>query len=394
LQILAISSHYHASSFKFAAMRIAVNTRFLLKNNLEGYGYYIHELMQRITQTHTQHEFLFVFDRPFDAAFIYGKNVTAKVLKPTARHALSFKIWYDIQFTLAAKKFKAHVMVSLDGFCSLTTSIPQVLAVHDLAFIHHPKLIPFWHLWYYKLYQKKFIQKAAQLVTVSEFSKQDIIHQYKINSNKIHIVGNAPRKNFVPINSANKEYAKKHYAEGCEYFLFVGGIHPRKNLLQLLKAFSLFKKRQLSSMKLLVAGKLAWQYSDIIERLKTYKYRDDVFLLDYLPEGELAKVTAAAYALIFPSVFEGFGVPIIEAMQSGVPVACSNTSSMPEVAGNAALFFDPLNETDIAQQMMLLYKDETLRTQLIEQGFENAKQYSWNTSAQQLWQIIEQTATI
>jgi hypothetical protein len=87
-------------------MRIAVNTRFLLKNNLEGYGYYIHELMQRITQTHTQHEFLFVFDLLFDAAFIYGKNVTAKVLKPTARHALSFKIWYDIQFTLAAKNLK------------------------------------------------------------------------------------------------------------------------------------------------------------------------------------------------------------------------------------------------------------------------------------------------
>jgi len=373
-------------------MRIAVNTRFLQKNKLEGFGYFIHELLQRITQEHTEHEFLFVFDRPFDASFIYAKNITTKVVGPQARHALTFKIWYDIQFTLAAKKFKANIILSLDGFCSLTTTIPQILAVHDLAFIHHPTYIPFWHLWYYKLFQKKFIQKATQVVTVSEFSKKDIVQQYGISEQKISIIYNAARTSFVPINFEDKEYAKRHYAQGCEYFLFVGGIHPRKNLLQLLKAFSVFKKRQLSSMKLLVAGRLAWHYDDVLEKLKTYKYRDEVILLDYLPERELAKITAAAYALIYPSYFEGFGVPIIEAMQCGVPVACSNTSSMPEAGGEAALYFNPNNETEIAEQMMVLYKNEQLRSNLIEKGFTQAAKYNWNHSAKQLWQIIEQTA--
>lgn len=373
-------------------MRIVVNTRFLLKNRLEGYGYYIHQLMQRITEAHPEHEFLFLFDRPYDTSFIYQKNVTAKVIGPQARHFFAFKLWYDIQLTLAAKKFKANIILSLDGFCSLTTKIPQILAVHDLAYIHHPNFLPARHLWFYKIYQKKFLQKATSIVTVSNYSKQDIVQQFKIAEQKINIISNAARSQFVPIHFEDKEYAKRHYAQGCEYFLFVGGIHPRKNLMQLLKAFSIFKKRQLSSMKLLVAGKLAWKYQDVLEKLKTYKYRDEVILLDYIPERELAKVTAAAYALIYPSYFEGFGVPIIEAMQCGVPVACSNTSSMPEVAEDAALYFDPNNEAEIAEQMMMLYKNEQLRSNLIEKGFAQAAKYNWNESAKQLWQLIEATA--
>lgn len=374
-------------------MRIAVNTRFLLKNRLEGYGYYIHQLMQRITEAHPEHEFLFLFDRPYDTSFIYQKNVSAKVIGPQARHFLAFKFWYDVQLTIAAKKFKANIILSLDGFCSLTTKIPQILAVHDLAYIHYPNFLPSRHLWFYKIYQKKFLQKATQIVTVSKYSKQDIVQQFKIEEQKISIISNAAREQFVPINFEDKEYAKRHYAQGCEYFLFVGGIHPRKNLMQLLKAFSIFKKRQLSSMKLVVAGKLAWKYQDILEKLKTYKYKEEVILLDYIPERELAKVTAAAYALIYPSYFEGFGVPIIEAMQSGVPIACSNTSSMPEVAADAALYFNPNNEAEIAEQMMLLYKNEQLRSNLIEKGFKQAAKYNWNNSAKQLWQLIEATAT-
>lgn len=374
-------------------MRIAVNTRFLLKNRLEGYGYYIHQLMQRITEAHPEHEFLFLFDRPYDTSFIYQKNVSAKVIGPQARHFLAFKFWYDIQLTIAAKKFKANIILSLDGFCSLTTKTPQILAVHDLAYIHYPNFLPSRHLWFYKIYQKKFLQKATQIVTVSKYSKQDIVQQFKIEEQKISIISNAAREQFVPINFEDKEYAKRHYAQGCEYFLFVGGIHPRKNLMQLLKAFSIFKKRQLSSMKLVVAGKLAWKYQDILEKLKTYKYKEEVILLDYIPERELAKVTAAAYALIYPSYFEGFGVPIIEAMQCGVPIACSNTSSMPEVAADAALYFNPNNEAEIAEQMMLLYKNEQLRSNLIEKGFKQAAKYNWNNSAKQLWQLIEATAT-
>ena len=370
-------------------MRIAVNTRFLQKNKLEGYGYYIHELMQRITINHPEHQFLFLFDREFDDSFIYNTNITAKAIGPKARHPLSFRYWYDIQFTRAVKKFKADVIVSLDGFCSLTSKVPQILAVHDLAYLHYPDFIPWYHLWFYKLYQKKFMQKAKHIVTVSEFSKQDIISNFKIPAKKISVVPNGIRNNFKPLSYEQKDNVKNEYTLGNEYFLAVGGIHPRKNIMQLLKAFSQFKKWQQSNMKLVIAGRLAWQYEIFIEKLKSYKYRNDVVLTGYINDDSLAELMGGAYALVYPSLFEGFGVPIIEAMQSGTPVITSNTSSMPEVGGDAALHANPDDVDDLAKQMMLIYKDEKMRNQLIEKGFIRARQFSWDVSAIKLWELIE-----
>ena len=145
-------------------------------------------------------------------------------------------------------------------------------------------------------------------------------------------------------------------------------------------------------MKLLVAGRLAWQYDDVLTKLKTYKYRNDVVLLDYVPEDQLAKLTAAAYALVYPSYFEGFGLPIIEAMQSEVPVITSHTSSMPETGGDAALYANPSDPDAIAKQMLHLYRDESLRARLIAAGKEQAARFSWDTAAAQLWEVIVATA--
>jgi len=373
-------------------MRIAVNTRFLLKDKLEGYGYFTLEIFKRIVARHPQHEFLFLFDRAYDESIDFGPNVTKKLVGPAAKHALSFRWWYDVKLPLILKKWKADVFVSPDGFCSLTTSTPQVLVVHDLAFLHYPKFIPKHHLFFYKRYTPKFIKKAAAVLTVSEFSKQDITTNYQAAADKIKVCFSAAKPIFKPVDWQTKEAIKAQYSDGKEYFIFVGGIHPRKNLLQLLKAFSIFKKWQKSSMKLLVAGRMAWQFNDVIEKLKTYKYRQDVVLLDYLPDADLALITASAYAAVYPSFFEGFGVPIVEAMQSGVPVITSNCSSMPEVGGTAALYADPADANAIAQEMMLLYKDENLRSQQITAGLKRAQQFNWDDSADIVWSAIEQHA--
>ena len=141
-------------------------------------------------------------------------------------------------------------------------------------------------------------------------------------------------------------------------------------------------------MKLLVAGRLAWKYDDILEKLKTYKYREDVVLLGYLPDNKLARVTAAAYAIVYPSYFEGFGLPILEAMQCEVPVITSNTSSMPEIGGAAALYADPSDADAIAKHMLNLYRNETHRSQLIEAGKIQASKFNWDRAAEQLWKNI------
>jgi glycosyltransferase involved in cell wall biosynthesis len=372
-------------------MRIAVNTRFLLADNMEGYGYFIAETFKRITKNHPEHQFIFLFDRPFDKRFLLSGNIIPVVTGPAARHPLLWKFWYDIKVTAALKKHKADVFLSPDGFCSLTTSVPQCIAVHDLSFLHFPSHIKKSHLLFYKRYTPKFLAKAKTIITVSDFSKEDIVKHYKTPEEKINVVYSAAKEIFKPVAEKVKEEVKNKYTEGKEYFIYIGAIHPRKNLLNILKAFSLFKKRQQSNFKLIIAGRLAWKNDTLAENLKTYKYKGDVIMTGYVAETELVNLLASAYCLMYPSLYEGFGVPPLEAMQCNVPVITSQSSSMQEICGDAALYADPQNYTDIADKMMQVYKDETLRNELIKKGRDMCKKYSWDKTAELLWQTIIKT---
>jgi glycosyltransferase involved in cell wall biosynthesis len=371
-------------------MRIAVNTRFLLSDYLEGYGYFTFEIFKYLTHSYPEHQFIFIFDRPFDKRFIFAPNITPVVIGPPARHPLIWKYWYDVKIPLVLKKYKADVFVSADGLCSLTTKLPQCLVVHDLAFLHYPSHIKKSQLFFFKRYVPKFLKKAKSIATVSEFSKRDISHHYKIDPRKINVVYSAAKEIFKPVAIEIAEETKNKYANGKEYFLYVGAIHPRKNLLNLLKAFSIFKKRQRSNIKLILAGRLAWKYDFFMQNLKKYKYRDDVIMLGYLCEDELVKIIASSYALLYPSLLEGFGVPVLEAMKCNVPVITSSHSSMEEIAKDAALYADAENFEDIAENMIRIYKDENLRKELIEKGKMIAPQYSWQRTAELLWQSILQ----
>ncbi|RTL58446.1 MAG: glycosyltransferase family 1 protein [Sphingobacteriales bacterium] len=372
-------------------MRIAVNTRFLLKNYLEGYGFFIQETIRRIVLAHPEHEFIFLFDRPFEQEFIYASNITPVVIGPPARHPVLWKLWYDYKVPAALRKYKADVFVSADGFASLRTKIPQCVVMHDLSFLHYPTFIKKLHLIYLKNQQPKFAAKAKLVATVSEYSKKDIEQNFSIGADKIKVVFSAVKNGYHPVAEEIKEKIKARYTDGKEYFIYVGSIHPRKNLMNLLKAFSVFKKKMKSNMQLVIAGRLAWKFDAFTEGLKTYKYRKEVHLPGYLPQEELIELTASAYAMVYPSLFEGFGVPPLEAMMCEVPVITSAVSSMPEIYGDAALYANPESFDDIADKMMLLYKDEQLRTNLIVKGKLQANKYSWDKTAALLWNCIEET---
>ena len=374
-------------------MVIAVNTRALLSDKLEGYGYYIDEIFSRIVKNHPEHDFYFFFDRPFDKKFIYAPNVHPTVIKPKARFPLAWSIWYNWMLPVYLKRIKADVFVSADGFCSLNTIVPQCLVLHDLAFLHYPQFISKAHLSYYQKNTKRFIEKAKQVVTVSEYSRQDILQQFQMPSNKLHVVGNAANELFQPIDYEETEKLKVKYTAGAEFFLYTGSIHPRKNLINLLKAFSQFKKRLRSNMKLVIAGRLAWKTEEFTKLLSTFKFRHDVVLAGYIDRQELALLTASAYAMVYPSYFEGFAVPPLEALQCGVPAIVSHTSAMPEVGGDAYLYVNPESAEDIADKMMLIYKDEALRSRLIANGKERTKLFNWDAAAEKMWHCIQLAAT-
>lgn len=373
-------------------MIIAVNTRFLLNDHLEGIGYFSREVLRVLTRQHPDHQFHFFFDRPFNQDFLFAPNVTGHVLSPPARHPLLWKYWFDVKVALKLKKLKADVFLSPDGQCSLTTRVPQCLVVHDLGFIHYPEGYQKTHLSYYKRYTPKFIRKAKTVVTVSEFSKKDIIEKYGTDVHKIAVVYNGVKESFQPLLFEEQMAVKEAYTGGAEYFLYTGALQPRKNLLNLLKAYSIFKRRLQSSLKLVLVGRLAWKNEEFLALLKTYKYRDDVVLTGYLEEAELARLTASAYAFVYPSHFEGFGVPVAEAMRSGVPVLTSKDSAMEEITEGVALYFDPTNVDDMAYKLMFIYKQEGERGSLVQKGKAVARQYTWQRTADLLWKSLVQAA--
>src|ERR1700761_7224155 len=244
-------------------MRIAVNTRLLLKGKLEGIGWFTYQTVMRIVRQHPEHEFIFFFDRPYDPEFIFGPNVTPVVVPPPARHPVLFYLWFEWSIPFMLRKYKADLFLSPDGYMSLSTKVPTCLVIHDLAFEHYPEHFQLSHKLYWRHYSPLFAKKAARIATVSTFSKQDITKYYQIPPEKIDVVYNGAHDEYKPLSFDEREAVKKQYADGCEYFVFAGALHPRKNIVNLLKAFVIYKKRQHTNMKLVIAGRPAWKYEEV-----------------------------------------------------------------------------------------------------------------------------------
>lgn len=369
-------------------MRIAVNTRLLLKGKLEGIGWFTYQTLEKIVRNHPEHEFFFFFDRPYDPQFIFAPNVTPVVVHPQARHPILFYIWFEWSLPFMLRKYKIDLFLSPDSYLSLATKVPTCLVIHDLAFEHYPEHFVLSHRIYWRHFSPLFAKKATRIATVSTFSKNDISERYGIDKSKIDLVYNGAHDEYKPLDNTTRETVKQQYADGCEYFVFAGALHPRKNIVNLLKAFVIFKKRQHTNMKLVIAGRLAWKYEEVEQMKASMPFKEDVKWVGYMNVDELSKVIGSAYALVYASLFEGFGIPILEALECGVPAIVSNTSSMPEVAGDAALLVDPNDANDIADKMHLLYKDEALRKKLISNAQEQIKKFDWSRSAENLWESM------
>lgn len=370
-------------------MNVGVNARLLLHNKLEGIGWFAYQILSRIVKQRPDDHFYFFFDRPYHQDFIFGPNVTPVVLGPQARHPLLYYIWFNFKVAPQLKKRKIDVFFSPEGFTPHLTKVPTVITIHDLAYVHFPQQIDKTNLFYYRKYQPLFAKKARSILTVSEYTRQDIIEQYRIPDEKIKVVYNAANDAYVPLSPEEKQEVKKQHTSGREYFLFVGALHPRKNIINMLKAFVQFKRRQQSGMKLVIVGRMAWMTGEIEEAKRRMPYREDVIWLGYQEVAELSKIVGAAYTLLYPSLFEGFGIPIIEAMACGVPSIVSNTSSMPEIAGSAALLCDPTDIKDIAEQMGKMYKDEALHQLLSANCRREIRRFDWDRSAAEVWTCLQ-----
>jgi glycosyltransferase involved in cell wall biosynthesis len=371
-------------------MRIAVNTRFLIKNRLEGIGRFTFEVLQRLCPAHPDSEFIFMFDRRFTDEFVFSPNVTPRLVPPQARHPILWKMWFERSVPRTMERLQPDLFFSPDGFCSLRTEVPTLLVIHDLAFEHLPASIPARALNYYQKYSPRYAERAERIIAVSEFTKRDIIERYGIDEKKITVVYNGVSDFFKPLDEKAQQVVRLRYAGGKPYFLFVSALQPRKNLPRLLEAYDLFRARTKQKIKLLVVGSHTWAKDEINNKLQAIKHADDVTLLGHLDQQELADVTASALALTYVSLFEGFGIPIVEALYTDTPVICSNTSSMPEVAGDAAMLIDPNSTEGMTAALERIASDEKLRTDLITKGRSQRQKFKWDDSAGKIWGIMEE----
>ena len=370
-------------------MNIAVNTRLLLKDKLEGIGWFTFESLKRITTQHPEHHFFFIFDREFSDTFIFSDNITPLVQFPQARHPFLYWMWFERSLPTLLEKLKPDLFLSTDGFLSLRYKGKSMNVIHDLNFEHYPEDLPVLTRWYYRHYFPLYARKAVRIATVSEYSLQDIVRQYHVSPDKIDIVYDGANEAYRPMTPEEKVMARQFYTDGKPYFVFIGALHPRKNLANLFRAFDLFKKNNPSDVQLVIVGAKKWWTRDIDVTFQEMIFSDDVIFTGRLNTEHLRYVLGASLGLTYVSYFEGFGIPIVEAFRCGTPVITANVTSMPEVAGDAALFIDPFDPETIAMAMYKIYQYETMRQELIGRGHAREELFSWQRTADRLWESIE-----
>lgn len=369
-------------------MIIAINTRLLLKNKLEGIGRFSFEILKRLTSEHKEHTFIFIFDRPYDESFIFSENIIPVVLFPPARHPFLWYCFFEISIPRALKKYKADIFITTDGWLSLKTKVKTLQVLHDLHFDNYPEFLPYLTRKYYQYFFPRFIKKANRIITVSNFCKHEISEKHNIDLEKIDLVHNSTREDYFPIVEEEKKQVREKYSEGQLYFLFIGPIHPRKNLSNAIEAFLIYKRRCNDKSKLVITGSFMWRNfgSNI-----PFEINDDVIFTGYLSNSDLYKVTAAAICLLYVSYYEGFGMPILEAMSCNVPVITANRSAMPEVAGDAAIVVNPENADNIADAMINIRENTKAKDNMLVKGQINLKRFSWEQSSKHFWNSILKT---
>lgn len=267
-----------------------------------------------------------------------------------------------------------------------------VILVPDLAFLVYPDFYTGKERALLKHLTAHGVKRAATIITLSESSKADLLNHYHVDEEKIFVTHLAPGIDIRGLEqkAADLERVRRTYGFGEKYILFVGTLQPQKNISRLIEAFALARKEEhVRDFQLVLAGQKGWFYDSIFHQVERLGLEKEVVFTGYVPQRDLAPLMVGAGAFVFPSLYEGFGIPILDAMACGIPVITSSVSSMPEVAGDAALLVDPKSSSEIAGAIRRLLEDEPLRRDLVQRGYENLKRFSWEKCARETLRAFE-----
>lgn len=264
---------------------------------------------------------------------------------------------------------------------------PFVCVIHDICFEHYRNIFSRFETLRQRILVSYAARKSRVIYTVSEYSKNDIITCYRVPKNKVLVSYNAVNDSFKPLSkdALNSRELRRRFEIGdSPFILCVGNLQPRKNLVNLIRAFSNYKEKDAYDTRLVIVGKKAWMYNSIFSEALSNRYSGDILFTGYVDECDLVRLYNEATIFVYPSIFEGFGVPPLEAMACGTPVAVSQTSSIPEIVGDAGLYFDPFNVDEICASIYKLMSNKKLRDKHIRLGFERVQKFNWFRSSE-IW---------
>ena len=391
-------------------MKIAIDINELINPSPGGVKTYTKEIVNALLKVDQKNKY-FLYARKKasrDTKFCVpaSKNSFLKILK------WPLPFWTYIRFAREIKKQKPNLLFmpiqSVPFLISKPKKIKIVITVHDLTFLKFPQYFTFKDRFLLNYHTRRAVKMADKIIVPSRATKSDLISLYKIKANKIKIIYHGYRKIYSAAGKGAKAgKGKKFSAHTDNYILFVGTIQPRKNIINLVKAFEIFKKNfnfppsplfargrftpplQEGNLKLVVAGGKGRLWRKTFKRIKKSPVSEDIILAGAVDDRKLADLYSQAKVFILPSLYEGFGLPILEAFSCGAPVIASNNSSLKEIVGESGLLINPNNPKEIAEAIKKIIRNDDLRNSLVEKGKERLKDFDWEKSAREHLEVFE-----
>lgn len=331
---------------------------------------------------------IYLKNKPFAGMPEESEDWNYRVIKPG-------KLWtqWRLPLDLFMHNPRPDVFFTPTHYAPRFCPVPSVISIMDLAYVYFPELFKKRDLYKLNNWTKYSVRNATKIIAISSSTKNDIIKEYKVDPNKVEVVYPGIKlQNMKSPQNKSKEQLFDKYKIKRNFILFVGTLQPRKNISSLIEAFSRIKKQEsrIKNLELVIIGKKGWMYEEILNKPEELGIEDSVRFLDFVPDEDLGFFYENAICYVLPSLYEGFGLPVLEAMGYGCPVITSNISSLPEAGGDAAMYADPKNPDEIAEKISLLMENNELRQELIQKGFAQVKKFSWEKAARETLRVLEE----
>lgn len=381
-------------------MKIAFSAQLLLDNYKTGIGWVAYNVINELKTLNVDNQYIMDFFilgnkkyEKYSNIIDYYKSKGFKIdVCNWFSYSLFKMIWtfIPIPYSMLMKE-KADVTLFFNYYIPPGVKGKKVVMIHDMAYLAYPETVNKKTLYMLKLNVKKACKSADKIITISHFSKNEIMKYLGVEDKKIEIMPIGVDFNIFKVyNDTEKiNLIKKKYGIDRDYFLYLGTLEPRKNIVRMIDAYAMLKKEIYNIPKFVIAGRKGWMYDEIFESVKKHGIEKDIIFTGYVEENEVPILMNGAKAFLFVSLYEGFGMPVLEAMACGTPVITSNVASMPEVIGNCGVLVNPMSTEEIKNGMRKIIENKIETEKMKESALERCKSFTWENTAKKVLEILE-----